>query len=197
MRQVAYHIWIKELIEGDYQEQEGWEPNLLHTGRGTVSRVNLIGTFLQMQGGSFLDDGTGQIQLRSFEETPGLTDAKQGDVVLVIGRPRLYQETLFIIPEVVRGVDKKWALVRKNELGDIKQYEKKPPKVEQVPPQPISENLAEKIVDIIAELDSGDGADIDAIVEKSGLGERAEEIVQQLLLDGEIFEIRPGILKVL
>lgn len=54
-----------------------------------------------------------------------------------------------------------------------------------------------KIVrEIIKELDSGDGADIDEIVLKSEIDE-TEKIIDNLLRDGEIYEIRPGRVKLL
>lgn len=199
MRQVAKHVYIKEIIEGTYEEKEGWEPNILHTGRGTVSRVNLIGTVIEMGGQKALDDGTGQITLRAFDEVPGLKDARSGQVSLVIGRPRKYQDSLYLIPEVVRKVDPKWAQIRKHELGVPCEpsFVNISPKTDEPSEKPVFDNNAEHVIAIIAGLDEGDGAPMDQIIEESELGEQAESIVEQLLLDGEIFEIRPGVVKVL
>lgn len=58
------------------------------------------------------------------------------------------------------------------------------------------ENPFDKIVRVINDLDEGRGADFEAVVQKSGI-EKAEDIVNNLLLEGEIFEISPGKLKVL
>ena len=196
MRQVAHHVWVKEILEGRYEEKEGWEPNLLHTGRGPVSRVNIIGTLLLSNEQTVLDDGTGQVPVRAFEAIPGLSQVEMGMMALIIGRPRMYKDRVFVIPEIIRAIDPVWAARRKQELGDVRPA----PVIEEkvVAPQPVvSDNAAEVVVSVIAGLDTGDGADIDVVIEQSGLGARAEKIVNQLLLDGDIFEIRPGVIKVL
>ena len=194
MRQVAHHVWVKEILEGRYEEKEGWEPNLLHTGRGPVSRVNIIGTLLLSNEQTVLDDGTGQIAVRAFEAIPGLNQVEMGMFALVVGRPRMYQDQVFVIPEIIRAVDPAWGSHRKNALGKVRSPPQKP--TAPTPPPP-SDNAAEHVISVISGLDVGDGADIDRVIEQSGLGLRAEKIVNQLLLDGDIFEIRPGVVKVL
>lgn len=54
----------------------------------------------------------------------------------------------------------------------------------------------EIIREIIKNLDSGDGADIDEVVSKSEIDD-TEKIIDNLLRDGEIYEIRPGRIKLL
>ncbi len=197
MRQVAHHVYVKELLEGSYEEREGWEPNILHTGRGDLSRCNVVGVLLSLGGEQVLDDGTGQVSLRAFDPVPGLDKASSGEVVQVVGRPRVYQQRSYIIPESVRSVGPDWARVRKAELGEPKAFvapERPAPKKE---PEPQFDNKAEFLISIIGGLDEGEGADVQDVVKKSGLGKDADRIMEQLLLDGEVFEIRPGVVKVL
>lgn len=197
MRQVARHVWVAEVLSGQYEEKKGWEPNVLHTGRGPVSRVNIIGSLVSHDGQTVLDDGTGQVSLRAFEDIPGLSVAKVGLMVLVVGRPRKYGDQVYVIPEIIREVDAAWAAHRKESLGGVKEFSA-PAQTEPAPPAPAgSDNAAERLIEIISGLDSGEGAEVDVVVEQSGLGERAEKILHQLLLDGDIFEIRPGVVKVL
>lgn len=59
-----------------------------------------------------------------------------------------------------------------------------------------TENPFDKIIRIIGELDEGRGADYEGVIEKANL-DKTEEIINNLLLEGEIFEISPGKLKVL
>lgn len=198
MRQVAKHIYIREILDGEYEEREGWDPNVLHTARGDVSRVNVIGAFLSAQGQQLLDDGTGQIALRAFEDVPGLRTAQSGAVVQVIGRPRRYNDQLLLIPEVVRTIDGRWAQVRRRDLGEVQEREQAPPVAPaKQAPAAADENRADRIVTIISEMDAGDGAAVDEVIAASAFGDAAERIIEQLLLEGEIFEIRPGIVKVL
>lgn len=61
-----------------------------------------------------------------------------------------------------------------------------------------SEKPFDKIMDTIRSIDSGDGADIDEVISESGIEEsKAESIINNLLMDGEAFEIKPGKLKLL
>ena len=52
------------------------------------------------------------------------------------------------------------------------------------------------IIEIIEQKDSGDGVGVDEIILESGI-ENCEKIINNLLEEGEIFEIRPGTVKVL
>ena len=54
----------------------------------------------------------------------------------------------------------------------------------------------QRILGIIKELDNGDGARIDDIIEKSPLKE-TEDLLQKMLEKGEIFQITSGKVKVL
>ncbi len=197
MRQVAVPIYVKELLEGGYEEKEGWEPNILVCARGRLSRINSIGTLLRVNNQLVLDDGTGVISLRTYDTIPGM-NIPSGSIVQVIGRPRKYQEELFVVAEIIREIHPLWALLRKRALGEIKSFSYTAPvQEEEVQEEEFMDNKAEHIISVINSLDSGDGAGVDLVIERSGLGEIAEDIIDQLLLDGEIFEIKPGIVKVL
>ena len=198
MRQVAVHVYVKELLDGSYEEREGWEPNMLHCARGAVSRVNILGVLLREAGQLVLDDGSGQVVVRYFDEIPGL-DAPTGSVVQVVGRPRVYQDSLYLSAEIIKPVDPAWAQVRKASLGSVRSFDASsvPTKPSEEREEPVVDNKAEHVVSVIAGLDSGEGAFVEEVVEESGLGSVAEQIIDQLLLDGEIFEIKPGVVKVL
>ena len=49
---------------------------------------------------------------------------------------------------------------------------------------------------MIKKLDEGDGVLIDDVIKSSKIGD-AEEIINRLLENGDIFEIKPGKLKIL
>jgi RPA family protein len=202
MRQVATHMYVKEVLDGVYEQKDGWDPNILHCARGKISRCNIIGTLLYENNQYSLDDGTAQISLRSYDDIPGLNESG-GKLVQVIARPRSYQGSLFLVAEIVREVSADWALVRKAELQGVKSFDASSVSVSAKESDDSSQkeegisNNAEKIIGIIARMDSGEGALIEEVISESSLGELGEQIINQLLLDGEIFEIKPGVIKVL
>jgi predicted DNA-binding protein (UPF0251 family) len=57
-------------------------------------------------------------------------------------------------------------------------------------------NSKERIIQIIKQLDAGSGTGIDDIIMLSKIS-NAEDIIQDMLLKGEIFEIKAGRLKLM
>ncbi len=195
-RQVSKKIWIRELLDGTIEQSE--KGNVLLSSRGPAARINIIGVVIDKEempvSSITVDDGTGQIVVRSFDQK--MTQAI-GTVVQIIGRPRAYQGQLYVASEVTTIVDAGWLHFRKKELGEVVQTVTQKIVVNETVTAPgSSENRAEKILRMIKELDAGDGAPIEMVALKSGIKE-AEEIIEQLLLTGDIFELRPGKVKVL
>lgn len=198
-RQTAVKVSVKWLLEGEYVQKEGWEPNYVRTCAGDVSRVNVMGVLTQsLEPGSFvLDDGTGSIQLRTFEEKLNFA---VGTPVMVIGRPRVYAGEFFINYEILKRVKPEWLEFRKRELGatPTKEVEKQPVGEEVIVKTP-GENLFSKIMDVIRTVDEaggGQGADVEEVIKQAD-NKEAEHIVKSLLEEGEVFEIRPGKIKIL
>jgi hypothetical protein len=198
-RQTAIKVTVKLLLDGEHIQKDGWEPNFVRTGIGEVSRANVMGVITQETepGAYILDDGSGSISLRTFEEKIAVS---VGDPVLVIGRPRVYAGELFINYEILKKIDAKWLEYRKKELGDapVKVIEKQELGEEVIVKSP-GENLFSKIMDLIRELDAtnnNQGAAIDDVIRKANSSE-SEHIVKSLLEEGEVFEIKPGMIKVL
>ena len=105
-RHTAYKVRIKDIIDSKYIKGEGeWSPNYLEVGILEVSRVNLMGVLVSNQTeqnyhNMLIDDGTGRITVRSFEDIKN--DVNVGDIVLVIGRPREYGNERYIVPEIIK-----------------------------------------------------------------------------------------------
>lgn len=189
-RETAFKVRIKDILEGKYVVQEGWEPNYIELNSRRFSRVNLLGTYVGEENGlPKIDDGTGSIVLRSFEE--GIKfDFNLGDILTIIGRPREYNQTRFIVPEIIRKIeDAEWIKVREIELKKFKLCAPVAEKKEAAPVNSI------KIVDIVKEMDSGNGVSTEEVIKKAGI--TGEKEINKLLENGELFEIKPGILKVL
>ena len=212
LRETAQLASIKELLDGKYVVQEGWLPNYIHTNGRKLTRVNILGIVIEKPTpfNFFLDDGTGSILVTDFTQLPQTRTLKVGEPVLVIGKPRQGKEELFIASEVVQHKQIKqnpgWLVHRKKELKKIyesisqegistkttlatkEKYapEKNPDTV------PLS---GEDLLEFIKSKDGGDGCATEEVIEY--FGSSAEEHINTLLTMGEIFEIRPGYVKVL
>ena len=200
-RQVAYKVRVKDILDGAYVKEEGWKPNYIKVGENKVSRVNLIGAIVLKIDGSniVLDDGSGKIPLRVFENNVFFENADIGDAVLVIGKPREFGSEKYVIPEILRKVeDTAWIGVRKNELKLKKtpnmNHEKEEKLEETV--EEIKEDPHEKVFNLIKEMDKGEGVDTEEII-NSVKDIDVEKIISKLLENGEIFEVKHGKLKVL
>ena len=101
-RQTAYKIPINELLNNLYIEQQGWDPNYIQIKDKHVSRINLMATVVDKQVSSTLatltlDDSTGIIQARYFnDDVKKIADINTGDAILIIGRPRKFNDQIFI-----------------------------------------------------------------------------------------------------
>ena len=123
-RQEAVKVVIRELLDGKYvQEQEDLPNYLLKANNQKIYRLNLMATILhkQIQGAItdfILDDGSGQITLRSFEENRQLEQLKVGIVIMVIGKLRSYNQEKYIAPEIVKSIDPSWLKIRALEMKE-------------------------------------------------------------------------------
>lgn len=191
-RETAYKVRIVDILNGKYVINEGWKPNYIEVGNKRFSRVNVLGTVVGFENDLIkIDDGTGQIMLRSFDESNTMQQ-NVGDVLLIIGRPREYNEIRFLVPEIIKKIDNpEWIKVRNLEIK-----EEKVTKVKKIKEEKVEENTNQKILDIIKEKDKGNGVNTEEIIKIVGKS-NTEKNINKLLEEGEIFEIKPGILKLL
>ncbi len=207
-RQVAYKVPISAILSNQYVEQEGWNPNYLLVNGKQVSRVNLIATVIDKQASSslvtlVLDDSTGIIQAMLFnDEVKKAADLNVGDTVLIIGRPRKFNDQKFITIEISRKVNSLWMRVRKEELQ--KEFEitaqdnNESSNSSNQNGNKLLNRFNEKILEIVKETDQGNGADIDEVISSSGLKEsEAHEAILELIKLGEIYEPKPNKIKIL
>ncbi len=203
-RQTAYKCNIMSISTGIFVKKEGWESNYMMTNYGDFSRVNIIAVIVEKDANSvILDDGTGRISARMFEHTMLLEGLQIGDIVLVIARPREFNNQIYLTLEIVRKIDHPgWIAYRKKELQLIKKVRDvselkavTPPEAEIVEHEGTNNNK-EKILKLIKELDNGQGAAIDDIIKFSKI-RASEELITDMLLKGEIFEIKAGRVKLM
>lgn len=197
-RQTAYIVQIKDLLNGIFIKESGWNPSYVVIGGKNVSRINIIGIITEISEENnvqtiVIEDGTGRIPIRNFEKK---SDVSIGDAVLLIGRIRQYGKEKYVVPEVMnKNINKKWNLFWKKQVLRNKDEPKNQVKevvVEEIIDNKEEKSAIEQIIEKIRELDDGTGALFEEIKAISD-----EKTISHLLLQGEIFEIKPGRLKVL
>jgi RPA family protein len=201
-RQVAYKIKIDDILKGEYTKEDNLNPSYLSLGDGRqISRVNIIGIVIDLQNSLTsnyktikIDDGSGNINLRIFESMSQFNALRVGEPVLVIGRIREFADEIYIIPEIIRMVDKDWIELRSAELSNKKSKTQNKIEIYDVKEEINSDDGG--ILPIVRRLDKGDGADFNDII-KSSKDPNAEKILLNLIKIGELFEIKPGKIKIL
>jgi len=198
-RQTAYKIRVKDISDSKYVKTSGMEPNYLKIGSKQISRVNILGVVVEKSEVNnykalSIDDGSGRISARVFDDKILLSNVEIGDVINLIGRPREFSSEKYVIIEAIKKTDHAWAMVRKLELqkngkdkGNNKTIRDKE--------EDVVLNPKNEIILMIKDLDNGDGVLIETILSKNVDG--AEKIIDALLKKGDIFEVKPGKLKVL
>ncbi|HKZ49793.1 MAG TPA: hypothetical protein VJ110_02210 [Candidatus Nanoarchaeia archaeon] len=213
-REIAKKTWICNLIKGEFHKSEGWTPGYILHNEEKYTRVSIVASvvakFLTEDGNYAtitLDDGTETIRLKTFgPDVLKIRDIRVGGVVRCVGKVRMYNDEIYVAPEIVRALeDPNWLLVHRLQLGPPEDVsaasEMKPQVSEQAAVEALKEEVVsvqKKILDIIRSLDAGMGSDMSEVMEKSGLEEEeARNVLFSLLKSGEIYEPRKGKLKVL
>jgi len=203
-RQTAYKVRVNDILNSKYIKTEGFVPNYLEINGKEISRTNLVGVIVEKLNLNnyqtlTIDDGTGKISARTFENDVLLDKIDVGDIVLVIGKPREFSSEKYLLIETIKKINPIWAKVRNLELQKNISYDKTSSSNENS-----GNNNAIAIVDLtptnqiiqlIKELDTGVGVPIETLSSKKI--KDVDKIVDILLKEGDIFEIKPGKLKVL
>jgi RPA family protein len=184
-RLTAVKVWIGDIHSGTYVKNDDAPAKVVLPDGREVSRANIIGIAVGMDEGVVVDDGTGSILVRSFDKPFSTTI---GDCVVVIGLIRDYMGEKYITGEIVKKVTSHWFDVRKKELPRVERV-----LIDEIKIEAKDENT--KVLEIIRALDTGEGVDYEKVV--SQLGTKGESMITHLLATGELFETRPGKLKIL
>ncbi|MCD6575618.1 MAG: hypothetical protein J7K73_00470 [Nanoarchaeota archaeon] len=223
-RWTAYKMAIANIVNGNFTEDGFVQFGNLQVNRVRIMGT-VVSKFIaddRKYGFFIVDDGTETIRVRSFEDNLKLIEkAKVGDIVDVIGRIRKYEDEIYVIPESVQIIkDPNWIILRKLEL--MKQKKEMPKAettegnvvgeeviVEEVVEEEIVETKLpegqttlfesprQKVIKLIKELDKGEGAEVSKIIEKMGDEKVVENVLTDLMNEGELFEPRPGKVKLL
>jgi len=225
-RQVAYKVWISDLISGNFFKEEGeWDPNYVVIRNNLkVSRVNVIASVVNKYKNDensyayiTIDDGSGAVDVRAWREDIGLLDKCEiGDLILLIGRAKEFNENIYVIPELIKKLDNSsWAKVRKIELekefgapvkvdkesiGDKKLIVSVDNKggivvKEESASEMLTQTSRQKVLDYISKKEE---VTYDDIIENLKIDEKeANDIIKELLREGEIYQPKPNYLKVI
>jgi hypothetical protein len=207
-RQTAVPCTLLEITRGSWVQNEGLVPSGVHSNRGLISRASILGVIIGKNDSEIvMDDGTSTINVRSFDAKPVPVYAQVGDIVHVIGRPREFYGQRYLVLEICKKIrNAAWVQYRKHELECMmsvpaqvavqpvitEHYAEQP--MQQIVVQETAKNPFELIVQKIRELDSGSGVMVDDLL---GIVPESEKFIRTLIEEGEIFEIKPGRVKVL
>ncbi len=214
-REISQKVWIADLIKGNFSPAEGWNPGFVIIGEKKVSRANILATVagkFTSDDGNYaaitLDDGTETIRSKAFgPDAVKFHKLRVGSIVRFVGKIKEYNGERYLKPEIAHEIsDPNWLIAHKLEMGVPEggmpaPEEVKPTVSEEVAVQQIKvEDMGQqaKILKLIRDLDSGEGAPLETVMEKSGFeAEEAQNIIIGLLKAGEVYEPRKGKLKVL
>ena len=230
-RQVAYRLRINEMNNAVVSENKAF----FEIGDKKITRVNLIAIaidkFLSEGEKRFasltVDDGSSQIRVKTFgEDVAKFNDIEIGNVILIIGFIRYFNNEIYILPDIIKKVDEKWLLVRKYELAktdSLTKEESKKVNREQIQNIAFRKNTQEKIdteklfdeVKKTEDFDTTQGEDIKETIRKI-LKEKEDGVdvetliltikadvksindsISELLDEATIYEPKPGFIRLL
>lgn len=213
-RLVAAKIAIQELLEGTYVQEQDLRPNYLLTlDNRKIYRLNVMATVVrkELRGNTFnlyVDDGTGNIVVRFFETGDAVNTPNVGDTVFIVGKMRTFAQEKYISPEIVKKISPLWLKVRSLELARLHPAPEIQEEVVAVRPkdqETVHHGIAEeheellprqKIIQLIQKSDRGEGVAIEDVLEQSPF-ENTNIILEKMIAAGEIFQLRPGRVRIL
>jgi len=223
--------------------------DLLHlvkeaSDKNNLPKVHILGILVSLDvdehlASAVIDDGSGSILIRFFENNQFLLNAKIGDIVRILGYPRMLHNEIYFVPEIVKKLSNhKWIEhrileikilkplyestlsfgvdstneeekqtpaiaeeevideIHKDETKEIQEEAKDDEHKEEQHSKKTHESILDKVVKAIETLDSGKGAAIEEVMQQVQHDD-CEKIIQKLIEQGEIFEVKPGRIKVL
>ncbi|MDY6778411.1 MAG: OB-fold nucleic acid binding domain-containing protein, partial [Candidatus Nanohaloarchaea archaeon] len=124
----ARRVHLEDILEGDYHKKEGFEPNYVITPNGVrASRVLVVATVVdsfrnddETYGALTLDDGTETIRAKFFQDLDEMDEVEEGDILLVVGKVREYEDERYLQPELLRPADIEHELLHRVEAEQLR-----------------------------------------------------------------------------
>ena len=194
MRYIAYKIYPEEFLNNEVVDNA-----LIIEGR-KVRRVRILGKVEDINIGNIISFYVDGVNVRYFEEKSVYIE--EGDIVDVIGRPRVYDGEKYIMAEIIRKRDERWIKLRDLEIKKTRKYllENTEPYEEDLEEEIYAEILnpevvKDKILTLIENLGEVTYEELAGMVNIPD--EELEKYLSDLKNSGDIFEPRPGVYKVL
>ena len=174
IRPAAVKLLLGDLSSGSYIEEDEQSLNYFLTAdQRRAYRLNVLGIIIdkQKQGNItnfLLDDNTGKMVMRTFEENKNINGLNVGEVILMVGKVRKYNQELYLSPDIIKLTNPLWLKARSMELGHKSFF------TEKCPEQP-----REKIMSRIPEikpLHLTSSTEEEIIIEEEVVEESTEEI---------------------
>lgn len=195
-RETAHKLRIGDVLRGKpiTSNESGQERfNFLELGDKRIVRVNIVGNIIDKftsEGEKkyallTLDDASGQINAKTFgQDTALFEEISQGHTVMLIGLLRIFNNELYILPEIIKIIDPRYLLIRKLEI------EKSLPK--EIKKEEILA-VKDQIIDMIKKEEENEGIDTEKLImEIKASPELINQEIKKLLEEGIIYEPRPG-----
>ncbi len=197
-RQTAKKVRILDLNEGKWIEKD--VGGLLQTAYGEeLVRARLMATVVSKftsEDGGFgtltLDDSSDTIRAKCWKDLKPISSINVGDVVDMIGKVRMYNEEIYLVPETVKKVaNPNLELLRKLEI--MKQI-KGLPKKEYDKETADDKSIRKEVLGLIEK--NNDGIEYNKLLESTPhKQEEVERVIDELLSGGVCYEPTPGKIK--
>lgn len=208
-RQIAFRFKISDILTGNIISSSNL--NILEIDNKKITRVNIIVTVIdkflsegeKKYAALTVDDASGQIRIKAFgEDIEKIKMVEIGDTILVIGNIRYFNNELYILPEILKQVDSKWLVARKLELEKTKPEKKQTVETEKISLDEKQQNtkdsdsLRKQIIELLRK--NEEGMDVDKIIMDFDVPvSEINNIITKMLEDAEIYEPKPGRIRLL
>ena len=206
-RLVAHKVWLGDLKEENFVQRSGeFESNYVALNNKQVTRVNIIASVVnkfenedKSYIGITVDDSSAQIRLKTWrEDTKILENISIGDIVLIIGKIKKYNEEIYILPEIVKKVPPNEELLRKIELikkyGSPKEniiFKEKEPEISYEEIKFTSNNLRNELLNLIEKYEEKSGIGLEEIeTELHSSLEEINHVLEELIKEGQVYELK-------
>lgn len=201
---ISHRIPLHILKQGIFQKMEGWNNSYVSIEGKNIQQINIFGTIIakdQNTSGKVramtIDDSTEQISVRIFDEKQHVLweNASVGQMIRIVGSVREYMGEIYLVPKIMKHIQNPtWFSLQQSWWGKPQTK-----KVETQNAEKVTDFLQKdpmSVIEIIRTMDKGNGVAQEEILSHVK-EENPKKIIESLVRQGEIFEVRPGFYKTL